>query len=100
MSGIGFLSLICWLDDDGRHVWQQHDCNGQRVQSMLPTTWRAGDVSEPTHNSPRDVTPSIHCLTCGLHAFGTIVDEPPPFQFHSFGYAHIADPSGQDGIDE
>lgn len=93
MSGVGFLSLICWLDDDGRHVWQQHDCNGTTVRSMLPTTWQAGRSTDPTHNRAENVTPSIHCTACGLHAFGTIVDpdDVPAFKFGKFGYSSIVD---------
>jgi hypothetical protein len=64
---MGFRALRCWLADDGRHVWQAHDCNGNRVVSMMPTIWKAEGGR---------VSPSIHCVRCGLHAFGMIESAP------------------------
>jgi hypothetical protein len=61
-----FLSLRCWLDEDGIHVWQAHDCNeGHRSVGMLPhPTWQAIDGGR--------VEPSIDCDGCGLHTFWAI----------------------------
>lgn len=69
---------ICWLDEDGRHVWWQHDCvdkAGTRVQLrwMLPHPhWRKGDGDSPT------VTPSIVCEVpgCGFHS-SPLIGKPP-----------------------
>lgn len=80
MSGVvANLSLICWLDDDGKHVWTEHECNGQRVREMLPygrDFWMTGRSYDPTHSGADDVTPSIVCDLCGLHAFGRITQDP------------------------
>jgi hypothetical protein len=69
-SRLNWLTLRCWLDEDGEHVWQSHVCkDGQRVTSILPRgPWRA--------DAKGDVTPSINCHGCGLHTFGRI--EPKP----------------------
>ena len=64
MSNLGFLTLNCWLDSDGVHVWQRHDCDKGESKSMLPhPKWRADG---------KKVWPSIMCGECGPHAFGTI----------------------------
>lgn len=60
-----FLSLRCWLDGDGLHVWQAHDCTDGRSVGMLPyPTWQAVEGNR--------VAPSIDCAGCGLHTHGTI----------------------------
>lgn len=62
MSVIGFLTAAAWLDMDGYHVWQAHDCVGGRSRSMLPwPTWIK------TQNG--SVWPSVTCHACGLHVF-------------------------------
>ena len=71
MSVSAMLSLTCWLDDDdGQHVWQRHSCvNGTTIESMLPyPMWRA-------NTAKRTVEPSIYCLACGLHAFGSLEEK-------------------------
>lgn len=70
-SRLGFLTLRCWLDADGRHIWQRHDCVDGPSESMLPDTWRVIGT-----NYPKDVHPSIICTACGLHAFGTVETRP------------------------
>lgn len=61
-----FLSLRCWMDPDGLHVWQAHDCaGGERSVGMLPwPVWQRIDANR--------VEPSISCDGCGLHTFGEI----------------------------
>lgn len=48
-----------WLDEDGYHVWQQHDCVDGAEPEMLPyPTWRAKDGA---------IDPSVQCDGCGFH---------------------------------
>lgn len=56
-----------WLDADGRHVWVAHNCPDERVETMLPTIWKADALG--------NVTPSFHCTRCGLHYFATLAVE-------------------------
>ena len=61
---IGFLTATAWLDDDGYHVWQRHDCRSEPSESMLPwPTWNA---------KGKAVEPSLMCDSCGLHVFLTL----------------------------
>ncbi len=65
------VSLRCWLDPDGKHVWQAHDCVDHKTSvSKLPwPVWRALPDGK--------VTPSIICdAGCRLHAFGQIGPKP------------------------
>lgn len=50
-----------WLDEDGYHVWQAHNCAaGQRLVTMLPwPTWQVVRHGE--------IAPSISCDGCGFH---------------------------------
>jgi hypothetical protein len=52
-----------WLDEDGKHVWQSHDCVKGRVTSMLP--WSKWSMKDGT------VTPSVVCELCGMHVILT-----------------------------
>lgn len=64
---LSFLSLRCWLDADGKHVWQSHECkDGKTVESVLP--------NPPWHILGKKVEPSINCSVCDLHAFGEVAD--------------------------
>ncbi len=68
MSALEFLTARTWMDDDGYHVWTEHDCTGGRVATMLPwPQW---------HRDGDKATPSIHCTDCGAHYFGTIEEAP------------------------
>ncbi len=72
-----FLSLRCWIDPDGLHVWQAHDCVDGRCVAMLPwPTWQRLGIA---------VAPSISCETCGLHTFGSI-NAVLASLVHLFGY--------------
>lgn len=74
MSPLG----ICWMDEDGYHVWYAHDCirpSGERhtLHTMLPHPgWRKSEGDAPT------VTPSIVCTVpaCGFHST-PLIGEPP-----------------------
>jgi hypothetical protein len=67
---LAFLALRCWMDSDGSHVWQSHECKGKEVESMLPNPpWRIVGPA-PYPGLPGRVEPSIICDGCGLHAFG------------------------------
>jgi hypothetical protein len=76
MTGLAAnLSLVCWIDEDGKHVWTEHTCNGTTVREMLPygrDYWMTGRFDDPTHNTDFDVTPSIVCDLCGMHTFGRV----------------------------
>jgi hypothetical protein len=64
VSNIRFLRARGWLDDDGKHVWQSHECVTGRVTSMLPwPIWKA------RRDDPRYCDPSVSCSACGLHTF-------------------------------
>lgn len=56
------------IDEDGQHVWVEHECNGQTVRDMLPwPTWqKRGD----------EISPSVNCLACGTHGIAYL--ESPP----------------------
>jgi ferredoxin-like protein FixX len=57
------MAAKAWLDEDGQHIWLQHDCKSKRDTSMLPyPTWQATDDG-------KKVQPSINCMDCGLHTF-------------------------------
>lgn len=78
-----------WLDDDGKHVWQGHDCeDGERVTSILPwPTW---------HVVGQKVEPSIHCLRCGLHGFFDLVVDAPRHDGDQHGFlAPDSDPANE-----
>lgn len=62
-------NLRCWLDDDGEHVWQAHNCVSARTYSMLPL----GTAPDRWHAKPDGaVVPSIKCATCGMHEHGKL----------------------------
>ena len=70
MRSLEFLHAKAWLDEDGEHVWQSHNCEDEAVESMLP---------HPQWHASKDgtkVEPSIHCLRCGMHAILDISDKP------------------------
>lgn len=63
-----FIDAVCWLDDDGQHVWVRHQCGPRVNTTMLPwPTWQANG---------ENVTPSIVCLDCDLHVMGRIESKP------------------------
>ncbi len=64
MSNVRFLRARGWLDADGKHVWQSHECVEGRVTSMLP--W---PIWKQRADDPRYAEPSVACSKCGLHTF-------------------------------
>jgi hypothetical protein len=67
-GSLAFLTARAWLDEDGRHVWLEHDCGDERARTMLPSTWQA--------DAEGHVSPSIDCRACGAHFFAQV--EAPP----------------------
>ena len=60
-----------WLDNDGRHVWAAHLCNGVPVVTMLPwPAWRSTGLR---------IEPSVSCEACGFHS---IMNLGPPIESH------------------
>jgi hypothetical protein len=63
-----WMTLKAWLDEDGVHVWFQHDCTDGRVTNMAAhPRWEAKGGR---------VTPSFNCSKCGLHDFVELSDPP------------------------
>lgn len=61
-GGENTVSAVYWLDERPR--WT-HRCRGQLVDSGLDNNRWTWDSATNT------VTPSLHCLRCGLHGFWT-----------------------------
>lgn len=64
---MNFLTARVWLDEDGQHIWSEHDCTEGKVTTQLPTIWKA--------DANGKVAPSIHCRKCGLHYMAEIEGE-------------------------
>lgn len=65
-----------WLDEDGKHIWFQHECKERVVEiSMLPFPhWHE---KPPDSNSfGRFVEPSIVCNACGFHEIVRLGEHP------------------------
>jgi len=63
------VAAKAWLDADGYHVWQSHECREGVEISMLPSPpWHVTDGGR--------VHPSVLCDACSLHAF-LILGDPP-----------------------
>lgn len=70
MSQLAFLTERSWVDEDGYHIWIEHDCTDGREATMLPwPTWQAGADGR--------VLPSIDCRACGAHYFTTVLTPRP-----------------------
>lgn len=66
------------LDDDGVHVWWQHDCtdpikalHGSRLRTDFMLPQGHGTFWTVVQREPLTLTPSILCTGCGCHGFIT-----------------------------
>lgn len=75
----------CWMDEDGRHFWWQHQCSlpdmshldadtqqWYREQRAAPHMLPLGpDGWQVVQSEPLTITPSLLCGNCGAHGFFT-----------------------------
>jgi len=67
-----------WMDEDGRHVWFEHQCVDGMHRSMLPyPKWHSDGGGGIPGGTPA-VTPSIHCTVpgCDFHSH-PLIGQPP-----------------------
>ncbi len=70
----------CWLDPDGRHVWQEHEClYGTISRSILPNSKWSPEGGWAVYDGRVGVAvvPSIDCHACWKHEVGIPITAAP-----------------------